>query len=101
MPLHVQSKLLRVLENHSIERIGGVESITTNVRIIAATHRNLEEMVERSEFRGDLYYRLSVIPIFIPSLKERKQDIPLFISYFLEKYGSIMDRPIQELDATT
>lgn len=101
MPLHVQSKLLRVLENHSIERVGGIESITTNVRIIAATNRNLEEMVERSEFRGDLYYRLSVIPIFIPSLKERKQDIPLFISYFLEKYGSIMDRPIQQLDTAT
>lgn len=101
MPLHVQSKLLRVLENHSIERVGGVESITTNIRIIAATNRNLEEMVERSEFRGDLYYRLSVIPIFIPSLRERKQDILLFISHFLEKYCSIMDRPIQQLDTST
>lgn len=101
MPLHLQSKLLRVLENHSIERVGGVESISTNVRIIAATNRNLEEMIERNEFRKDLYYRLSVIPIFIPPLRERKQDALLFIKHFLEKYSVIMNRSIQQLDNST
>lgn len=101
MPLHLQSKLLRVLETHSIERVGGIEPIATDVRIIAATNRNLEEMVERREFRGDLYYRLSVIPVFIPPLRERKQDILLLIEYFLDKYSKIMDRGVQRLDSDT
>ncbi|GAB6171849.1 sigma 54-interacting transcriptional regulator [Paradesulfitobacterium aromaticivorans] len=101
MPLHLQSKLLRVLETHSIERVGGIEPIATDVRIIAATNRNLEEMVERREFRGDLYYRLSVIPVFIPPLRERKQDILLLIEYFLDKYSKIMNRGVQRLDPDT
>jgi len=98
MPIHLQSKLLRVLENRSIERVGGTEPLPVDVRIIAATNQNLEEMVDRHEFRGDLYYRLSVIPVFIPPLRERKEDIPVLIDHFLEKYGQKLARGTQELD---
>lgn len=98
MPQHLQSKLLRVLENRSIERVGGTELIPINVRIIAATNRNLEEMVERHEFRGDLYYRLSVIPVFIPPLRKRKEDIPVLVEHFLNKYSKKLSRERQKLD---
>ncbi|MGS0765638.1 sigma 54-interacting transcriptional regulator [Syntrophomonas curvata] len=98
MPLHLQSKLLRVLENRVIERVGGIEQISIDVRIIAATNRNLEEMVENHEFRDDLYYRLSVIPVFIPPLRERKEDIPILIDHFLVKYSSHMGRSLQKID---
>ena len=98
MPLHLQSKLLRVLESRSIERVGGTEPINIDVRIIAATNRNLEEMVERREYRGDLYYRLSVIPVFVPPLRDRREDIPCLINHFLAKYCTKMERDIQELD---
>lgn len=101
MPLHLQSKLLRVLENHSIVRVGGIDSIAIDVRIIAATNRNLEEMVETREFRGDLYYRLSVIPVFIPPLRERKEDILILIEYFLDKHRKILNRDRQLLDSST
>jgi transcriptional regulator with PAS, ATPase and Fis domain len=98
MPLHLQSKLLRVLESHSIERVGGTESITVDVRIIAATHRNLEAMIERREFRDDLYYRLSVIPVFVPPLRERPEDIPVMIDHFLNTYCKKFERDSQALD---
>lgn len=98
MPLHLQSKLLRVLENRVIERVGGIEQIPIDVRIIAATNRNLEEMVENHEFRDDLYYRLSVIPVFIPPLRERKEDIAILIEHFLKKYSNHMGRSLQKLD---
>ncbi|MEW6275997.1 MAG: sigma 54-interacting transcriptional regulator [Bacillota bacterium] len=97
MPLHLQSKLLRVLENRCIERVGGTKSIPIDVRIVAATNRNLEEMVERREFRGDLFYRLNVIPVLIPPLRERREDIPLLIDHFLTKYSLKMNRSRQEL----
>ncbi|MEN6326782.1 MAG: sigma 54-interacting transcriptional regulator [Syntrophomonas sp.] len=98
MPLHLQSKLLRVLENRVIERVGGIEHIPIDVRIIAATNRNLEEMVMNHEFRDDLYYRLSVIPVFIPPLRERKEDIPILIEHFLKKFSIHMGRNPQKLD---
>lgn len=98
MPLHLQSKLLRVLENRVIERVGGNEPIKTDVRIVAATNRDLEKMVEDHEFRDDLYYRLSVIPIYISPLRERPDDTLVLIDYFLEKYSHIMNRPAQILD---
>jgi transcriptional regulator with PAS, ATPase and Fis domain len=101
MPLHLQSKLLRVLESGSMERVGGTEPITVDVRIIAATHRNLEEMIERREFREDLYYRLSVIPVFIPSLRERPEDIPVLIAHFLSTYCKKLERDLKELDQQT
>jgi sigma-54 dependent transcriptional regulator, acetoin dehydrogenase operon transcriptional activator AcoR len=86
MPLHLQPKILRVLQERSFTKVGGKEPITVDIRIIAATHRNLEEMIINKEFRQDLYYRLNVIPICIPSLKEKKDDILLLGEHFLKKY---------------
>jgi transcriptional regulator with PAS, ATPase and Fis domain len=86
MPLHLQPKILRVLQNHSFTRIGGKELIIVDIRIIAATNRNLEQMIKNGEFREDLYYRLSVIPISLPPLRERENDILLLSSFFLNKY---------------
>lgn len=91
MPLHLQVKLLRVLQERVIERIGGTYPIPINVRVIAATNKNLEKMVEKKEFRQDLYYRLNVLHLNLPSLKQRKSDIPLLIDYFMDKYCSKLD----------
>ncbi len=95
MPLHLQVKLLRVLENKFIERVGGgTELISVNVRIIAATHRNLEKMMHENEFREDLYYRLNVIPVHLPALRERSLDIVEFIGFFIKKYNHHLDKNI-------
>jgi Nif-specific regulatory protein len=83
-----QSKLLRVLQEREFERVGGSTTIKTDVRIVAATNRNLEEMVQRGEFRGDLYFRLNVVTIIIPPLRERKDDIPLLVDFFLSRFNS-------------
>lgn len=88
MPLLLQVKLLRVLQNRTIERIGNNQSIPIDVRIITATHRDLEKEIETGNFREDLFYRLNVIPIILPALCERKDDIPLLISYFLSRFVS-------------
>ena len=80
MPLSMQVKLLRVLQEQSFERVGGVKTIQADVRILAATHKDLEEMIDRGEFRQDLYYRLNVFPIPMPSLRERMEDIPLLLN---------------------
>lgn len=80
MPLHMQVKILRVLQEKSFERVGGNKTFSTDVRIIAATHRNLEQMITEGQFREDLYYRLNVFPIEMPSLKDRAEDIPLLIN---------------------
>jgi two-component system response regulator AtoC len=82
----LQVKLLRVLQERELDRVGGTEAIKVDVRIIAATSANLKDMVERNEFRNDLYYRLNVIPIHLPSLKERREDIPLLTKHFIKKY---------------
>lgn len=82
-----QIKLLRVLQEKEFERVGGITTIKTDVRIIAATNRNLEKLVEEEKFREDLYYRLNVFPIYMPSLRERKTDIPLLADYFVGKYS--------------
>lgn len=94
MPLHMQVKILRVLQEKSYERVGSNKATPTNVRIIAATHRNLEEMIAEGKFREDLYYRLNVFPIDMPSLRERSEDIPLLINELVsrmehEKRGSV------------
>jgi len=82
-----QIKLLRVLQEKEFERVGGITTIKTDVRIIAATNRNLEKFVEEEKFREDLYYRLNVFPIYMPPLRERKTDIPLLVDYFVGKYS--------------
>ncbi len=82
-----QVKLLRVLQDREIERLGGNETIRINARVIAATNKNLEQLLERGAFREDLYYRLSVFPIHLPPVRERKSDIPLLADYFVEKYA--------------
>lgn len=91
LPLDIQAKLLRVTQDGELYRVGGTTPIKTNVRIISATNRNLPEMIEQKLFRQDLYYRLNVFPIRVPSLKERSAEIPALVHYFVktynEKYG--------------
>jgi transcriptional regulator with PAS, ATPase and Fis domain len=82
-----QILLLRVLQDHRFERVGGEETLEVDVRVIAATNKNLTEEMKKGTFREDLYYRLNVIPIFVPPLRERKDDIPLLASYFLQKFS--------------
>ncbi|MHC1762087.1 MAG: sigma 54-interacting transcriptional regulator [Negativicutes bacterium] len=96
LPLHLQVKLLRIFENKVIDRLGGVRPISVDVRIIAATHKDLQSMVNRGEFREDLYYRLSVIPIFIPPLRERREDIGLYVDHFINKFNAIINKNIQK-----
>lgn len=98
MPLLLQVKILRVLQNRVIERVGSTEVTEIDVRIITATHRNLEDAVSEGNFREDLYYRLNVIPIKIPCLSERREDIPLMIAYFLSKFVSADGRNNIEFD---
>jgi nitrogen regulation protein NR(I) len=95
MPLSIQAKILRLLQEKSIERLGGRETIPVDVRIIAATNRELEKAIESGRFREDLYYRLNVVTIRLPPLRERVQDIPLLTEYFLAKHASVsgMDTP--------
>ena len=87
MPLVLQVKILRVLQEKEVMRVGGVKPISINVRIIAATHRDLAKMLDEGKFRADLYYRLMVVPIHLPPLRERKDDIPILIHYFRDKYN--------------
>lgn len=95
LPLELQSKLLRVLQDRSFERVGGTRSINVNVRVIAATNRLLQEEVKRGAFREDLFYRLNIIPIHIPPLRERKSDIPVLVQHFLSQYASRTGKEIQ------
>ncbi|HEY3426820.1 MAG TPA: sigma 54-interacting transcriptional regulator [Negativicutes bacterium] len=91
---HLQAKLLRVLQEGKIRRIGDNREIAINARILAATNRNLEEMISKGSFREDLYYRLNVIPLFIPPLKARKEDIPLLAESFLQRFAIRLQKPI-------
>jgi transcriptional regulator with GAF, ATPase, and Fis domain len=92
-----QVRLLRVLQNGELERVGGRETIHINVRVIAATNRSLEKMVESGDFRADLYYRLCVYPIHVPSLGERLEDIPLFVQYFLTQHCQKRQIPVPKI----
>ena len=99
IPLELQPKLLRVLQEQEFERLGSSRTLRVNVRLVAATSRNLLEMVDKHEFRGDLYYRLNVFPITIPPLRERREDIPLLARYFAEKYSRRMNKRIETIPA--
>ncbi|GAA0181615.1 sigma 54-interacting transcriptional regulator [Clostridium sediminicola] len=98
MPLYIQVKLLRALEQREIVRIGSNKSIKVNVRVVAATNKNLEEMIEEKTFREDLYYRLNVIPLNIPSLRERDGDIHLLANSFISKYSKLFDKKIVKIE---
>ena len=90
-----QVKLLRVLQEKEFERVGGTETLKVDVRIVSATHKDLEEAIKSGEFREDLYYRLNVIFIYMPPLREKKEDIPLLANFFLSKYGKKPNKPIK------
>lgn len=98
LPFDLQSKLLRVLQEGEFERLGNPKTIKVNVRVIAATNRNLESAIEKKEFREDLYYRLNVFPIITPPLRERKEDIPLLVTHFIKKYEGKMGRKITDIE---
>ena len=98
--LNMQTKLLRVLQEKEFERVGGEETIQVDVRILAATNKNLAEQVEKGKFREDLYYRLFIIPIYLPALRDRKEDIPLLVNHFLKKLAiDLKKTPIQISEA--
>ncbi|KAB2827005.1 MAG: sigma-54-dependent Fis family transcriptional regulator, partial [Candidatus Dadabacteria bacterium] len=94
MPVNLQSKLLRVIENGTFRRVGGTSDLKVDVRIVSATNKNLAEEVTTNRFREDLYYRLNVIPLHIPPLRERREDIPLLVEHFLKKLSSERQRQI-------
>jgi DNA-binding NtrC family response regulator len=98
MSLQVQSKLLRVLEESSFERVGGAKSIEVDIRVIAATNKDLSELMRKGEFRGDLYYRINIVNLRLPPLRERRDDIPYLVNYFIAKYAAKYNRPV--IDAT-
>ncbi|WP_223587587.1 sigma-54 interaction domain-containing protein [Neobacillus bataviensis] len=99
LPFPLQAKLLRVVQERKIERVGDTKSTPVNVRIITATHRNLEDLVARGDFREDLYYRLNVIPILIPPIRERKEDIPILIDFYLNKFSKEQFRSPKRISA--
>ena len=100
IPLEIQPKLLRALQEREFERLGSTYTRKVNVRLVAATNRDLEKMVANKEFRNDLYYRLNVFPIRIPPLRDRKEDIPLLVSYFVQKFAKEMQKQIEAIPAT-
>ena len=101
MPLHLQPKLLRALQEKRIQPIGSNEYKAVNIRIIAATNRDLKKMVDEGTFREDLYYRLNVIPLHIPDLNSRKEDIQALMDVFLIKFNSVLDKNIVNFDRET
>jgi formate hydrogenlyase transcriptional activator len=99
IPIEIQPKLLRALQEQEFERLGSTHTRKVNVRLIAATNRDLEQMVANKEFRSDLYYRLNVFPIRIPALRDRREDIPLLVSYFVQKHAKQMQKCIETVPA--
>jgi len=101
IPLELQPKLLRVLQDQEFERLGGVRTIRVNIRLIAATNRDLAKSVAAREFRGDLYYRLHVFPVYMPPLRERGKDIELLVRYFVQKFSRRMNKQIETIPTET
>jgi formate hydrogenlyase transcriptional activator len=99
IPLELQSKLLRVLQEQEFERLGGTRTIKVNIRLLAATNRDLVHMVSEKEFRSDLYYRLNVFPLTIPALRDRREDIPALVRYFAQKFARRMKKTIDSISA--
>lgn len=99
IPLALQPKLLRVLQEKTVDRVGGIKTIGIDVRVIAATHRDLEQMVREGTFREDLYYRLNVIPLRLRPLRERREDIPLYLHHFLYRFSTLLQKSRCQLDA--
>jgi formate hydrogenlyase transcriptional activator len=100
IPLEIQPKLLRALQEREFERLGSTQTKRVDVRLVAATNRDLDKMIEDREFRSDLYYRLNVFPIRIPPLRERPEDIPLLVRYFTQKYARRMERQINSIPSS-
>jgi formate hydrogenlyase transcriptional activator len=101
IPLSLQPKLLRVLQEQEFERLGGTRTHQVDVRLVAATNRDLTEMVKRGEFRSDLYYRLNVFPVLLPPLRARREDIPVLVTHFAEIFGRRVGRQIDQIPPET
>ena len=101
LPLELQAKLLRVIQHNEFERLGSSHTIKVDVRIIATTNRDLEEEVRKGRFRQDLYYRLNVFPITVPPLRQRKEDIPLMVQAFIERYSRKLGKQITSIQKET
>jgi formate hydrogenlyase transcriptional activator len=101
IPVELQAKLLRVLQEREFERLGSTRTQQVDVRVVAATHRDLKQMVEEGTFRNDLYYRLHVFPLAVPALRDRREDIPFIVRHFVDKYSQRMKRQIETISPRT
>jgi DNA-binding NtrC family response regulator len=98
MPLNLQAKLLRVIQEREFERVGSSQTISVDVRLVATTNRNIKEYITAGQFREDLYYRLNVIPIHLPALRERKEDIPVLVDHFIDKYDRENEKSVKGIN---